>query len=337
MQRSNFPSCAHERIASFFRPVCDSTQCCRLSVLISLLLFCICCATSLRFANFQYIAHQNHGLKTKLSSELMIRPVEKSLSWRTLVQTKDSELAVYQCPTLIDIGESHFQSDNMCCARRFTAADPVDDLVREVNQFLETALTRLMTDAGEFAPHVLGISILTWLIMVGSWLPWKVPSIYYFTVTVTVTSFAACLSLSVLLVRCFALSSFLTVLQSIALMAQIGFKPIHSACYAISECRRVDPECVASWLELTLYMVSWVVLVNGLESILIVEFNPWLKVIAASTLFCSVCFTPSAISQMRLSPISRYLALNSSSGFSLAVAHVGRATIETFSSFKPPR
>lgn len=320
MPRSNSSSCAHEKSNSFAFSNSAWIQVSKLSVLISLLLIGICCATLLRFVILGCIAHLDLRSHSREIAALLIRPLNDTKPEVTYVHLENSNVGVYQCETLIDIEQSSYCTDiyKSCCTKQFTAEDPLDNLIRHACQSGDRLLGRMSMEGSGLQQLVPDIVVFGYLVVSGAVI-WSTCYLYFFLVGgITVP--------------------FLRIgLKALADMIYIGLRPVLVACFWATLSRQSSVACVAAWLELALYMVSWMVLLNGETLIAMAEFNLPLKVISGSILAAALLFLPRAISHLELSPFSQYMALNSISGFSLGIAYLAGSTMEILTGFKPPR
>jgi hypothetical protein len=144
-----------------------------------------------------------------------------------------------------------------------------------------------------------------------------------------------CLSVVLILQLLYALTVALA--QSFMFTLSVIAGPIALACGGIRGLQKNSAAYVSVWIELILWLASWVVLIIALRCLLFNDLNPLLKILLAICNLQAMIFAPLALSYLNLSPISRYLGLNPIRGLAAGITQLAKMASEVHARFSTPR
>lgn len=130
---------------------------------------------------------------------------------------------------------------------------------------------------------------------------------------------------------------FLAVGQSFLFTLSVIAGPIALAGGGTGKLERASVTYVLIWVELILWLVSWVVLIIALRMMLFADFNPCGKIVFSMCTLQAMIMTPWAISLLRLSPMSKYLSMNPIRGLAAGISKTALVARKVFEGFSTPR
>jgi Ca-activated chloride channel homolog len=139
----------------------------------------------------------------------------------------------------------------------------------------------------------------------------------------------------VVLQLCYLL--FLVASQSLLFALHTMLGPIALACSATHKTEKVATGYITIWIELGLWLVTWVGLTTAMKLLLFSDLNPWFKIVMAICVLQAMIFTPPALSVLKISPMSKFLAMNPVGGLAAGVSQLVKTALEIHKEFKTPR
>ena len=125
--------------------------------------------------------------------------------------------------------------------------------------------------------------------------------------------------------------------QSLLFALQVILGPVFMVCGAHAKTEKLAAGYLASWLDLTIWLVSNVLLLGAMRLIFFSDLNPWGKIAMVLFVMQAMIFAPRAFSILNISPLSKYLAMNPLLGLARGASQLAKTGIEIYSSFHPPR
>lgn len=127
------------------------------------------------------------------------------------------------------------------------------------------------------------------------------------------------------------------IVQSFLFTLSVITGPIAIACGGIRGLQKNSAAYVSVWIELILWLASWVVLITALRCLLFSDLNPWFKINLAMCNLQAMIFAPFALSHLKLSPISKYVGLNPIQGLAAGITQIAKTASEVSARFSTPR
>lgn len=125
--------------------------------------------------------------------------------------------------------------------------------------------------------------------------------------------------------------------QSFTFTLSIIAGPIALTCGGIRGLPKNSVAYVSVWIDLILWLSSWVILITALRCLLFSDLNPWFKILLAMCNLQAMIFAPLALSYLKLSPMSKYMGLNPIQGLSAGITQLAKLASEVSASFSAPR
>lgn len=125
--------------------------------------------------------------------------------------------------------------------------------------------------------------------------------------------------------------------QSLFVVLHMAMCPIVFVCGANKKAPGLATVYMTHWLELALWMMAWTAMLSSLRFVLFFDINPFYKIALSSVILQLMIFTPSFLSILNLSPISKYLVIDPIRGIATGVYQLMKNSVEMHKEFKTPR